>query len=93
MYASLERLSDLHRVVDQASKAAVFLDRYLAQSKVQLVSPPGGVEVAPAKPSRAGTLPHEPLPQEPLPQEPLSQEPLPQESLPPDAAPPAGDLR
>jgi phosphate:Na+ symporter len=41
MAGMLERLSDLHRVVDQATKAAIYLDRYLTQSKVQLVSPPG----------------------------------------------------
>ena len=41
MAGMLERLSDLHRVVDQATKAAIYLDRYLRQSKVQLVPPPG----------------------------------------------------
>lgn len=47
MAGSLERLSDLHRVIDQATKAAIYLDRFLAQSKVQLVSPPGAVDTAP----------------------------------------------
>jgi hypothetical protein len=43
MASMLERLSDLHRVVDQATKSAVYLDRYLTESRVQLVSPPGGI--------------------------------------------------
>jgi hypothetical protein len=43
MASMLERLSDLHRVVDQATKAAIYLDRYLKESRVQLVSPPGGI--------------------------------------------------
>ncbi len=97
MHESLERLSDLHRVVDQASKAAVFLDRYLAESKVQLVSPPGAVEdaqaqvvqaqEAQARDSRAGTLPQDPVEQG----SPAGT--LPQDSLPQDPAPPAGDPR
>ncbi len=93
MAETLERLSDLHRVVDQASKAAVFLDRYIAESKVQLVSPPGGVEEAQAQSSRASTLPQEELPQEELPQEELPQEEHPQEELPQEAAPSAGESR
>jgi len=43
MASMLERLSDLHRVVDQATKSAVYLDRYLTESRVQLVSPPGSI--------------------------------------------------
>lgn len=108
MAETLERLSDLHRVVDQAAKAAVFLDRYIAESKVQLVSPPGGLEEpstqssrastpaqqAQAQDSRASTLPQGTLPQDPLPQEePAPQDTLPQENAAQDAAPPAGDLR
>ena len=78
MHESLERLSDLHRVVDQASKAAVFLERYLAQSRVQLASPPCGVDAAQSTDSRAGTLPQGTFPQDWFPQDP---------------APPTGDLR
>lgn len=48
MAGMLERLSDLHRVVDQATKAAIYLDRYLRQSKVQLVMP--AEEERPAEP-------------------------------------------
>jgi phosphate:Na+ symporter len=39
MAATLERLSDLHRVVDQATKAAVYLDRLIKKSKVLLAVP------------------------------------------------------
>lgn len=63
----LERLSDLHRVVDQAAKAAVFLDRYLAESRVQLVSPPGGIDPVSTSGSRASTLPQDPPPQDAAP--------------------------
>ncbi len=63
----LERLSDLHRVVDQAAKAAVFLDRYLAESRVQLVSPPGGIDPVSTSSSRASTLPQDPPPQDAAP--------------------------
>lgn len=34
MAHALERLSDLHRVIDQASKAAIYLDRYIRQTKI-----------------------------------------------------------
>ena len=40
MIHSLERMSDLHRVIDQASKAAVYLDRYIRQTRVVLTPPP-----------------------------------------------------
>ncbi len=83
MHESLERLSDLHRVVDQASKAAVFLERYLAQSKVQLASPPGAAEAQQNVAARAGTLPQDSLPQKTPPPEHAAR----------DAAPHAGDLR
>jgi phosphate:Na+ symporter len=92
MAETLERLSDLHRVVDQAAKAAVFLDRYIAESKVQLVSPPGGIEETAAQGARASTLPQQAQAQDSrastLPQDPLSPDDAAQ-----DAAPPAGDLR
>lgn len=39
MAGALERLSALHRVIDQAVKAAVYIDRYIGQTKVEL-SPP-----------------------------------------------------
>ena len=84
----LERLSDLHRVVDQAAKAAVFLDRYLAESRVQLVSPPGGIDPVSTSGSRASTLPQDPPQQDPPQQDPLPRDPPPQ-----DAAPSAGDIR
>jgi phosphate:Na+ symporter len=59
MAATLERLSDLHRLVDQATKAAVYLDRFIKQSKVVLAVPAavpvqesaeGGVESTPVEP-------------------------------------------
>lgn len=40
MAASLERLSALHRVIDQAVKAAVYIDRFIVQTKVILSPPP-----------------------------------------------------
>ncbi len=92
MAETLERLSDLHRVVDQASKAAVFLDRYIAESKVQLVSPPGGVEEAQAQSSRASTLPQQAQAQDSRAST-LPQEELPQQELPQEAAPSAGESR
>ncbi|OGT73942.1 MAG: hypothetical protein A3H44_08390 [Gammaproteobacteria bacterium RIFCSPLOWO2_02_FULL_57_10] len=33
MAAILERLSDLHRIIDQATKAAIYLDRFIGQSR------------------------------------------------------------
>ncbi len=107
MAETLERLSDLHRVVDQASKAAVFLDRYIAESKVRLVSPPGGVQESSAQSSRAGTLsqqaqardsrastlPQDALPQDALPQDALPKDALPQDDGAQDTAPPTGKYR
>ena len=53
MIHSLERLSDLHRVIDQATKAAVYLDRYIRQTRVILSPPP---EISAAEPE-AGLAP------------------------------------
>lgn len=53
MIHSLERLSDLHRVIDQATKAAVYLDRYIRQTRVILSPPP---EISAAVPG-AGLAP------------------------------------
>lgn len=36
MAGALERLSALHRVIDQAVKAAVYIDRYIVQTRVNL---------------------------------------------------------
>ncbi|MDP1931313.1 MAG: Na/Pi symporter [Gammaproteobacteria bacterium] len=38
MAESLERFSELHRIVDQAAKAAIYLDRFMAQNGVVSVS-------------------------------------------------------
>lgn len=39
MAGALERLSALHRVIDQAVKAAVYIDRYIVQTRVNLSMP------------------------------------------------------
>lgn len=39
MAGALERLSALHRVIDQAVKAAVYIDRYIVQTRVNLSLP------------------------------------------------------
>lgn len=54
MAAALERLSALHRVIDQAVKAAVYIDRYIVQTRVNLSLPAEALiapapEVAPAE--------------------------------------------
>ena len=36
MASALERLSALHRVIDQAVKAAVYIDRFIVQTRVRL---------------------------------------------------------
>lgn len=41
MAAILERLSDLHRIIDQATKAAIYLDRFIGQSRTP---PPAAAE-------------------------------------------------
>lgn len=53
MAAALERLSELHRVIDQAAKAAIYLDRFIIASKAQAplpATPPvSSAEVLPAE--------------------------------------------
>jgi phosphate:Na+ symporter len=53
MAAALERLSALHRVIDQQVKAAVYIDRYIVQTRVNL-----------SMPAEALTAPSEALPAE-----------------------------
>ncbi len=47
MALSLERMSDLHRVIDQATKAALYLDRYIRQTRVVLTPPASPVDATP----------------------------------------------
>ena len=53
MVAALERLSALHRVIDQQVKAAVYIDRYIVQTRVNLSMPAEALtapsEAAPAE--------------------------------------------
>lgn len=37
MAATLERMSELHRIIDQATKAAIYLDRFIRMSRPPVV--------------------------------------------------------
>lgn len=60
MAGALERLSALHRVIDQAVKAAVYLDRYIVQTRVNLSMAPDAL-TAPPEPA-SGEVEGQPSP-------------------------------
>ncbi len=59
MAATLERMSELHRIADQAAKAAIYLDRFIKMSRppVALVA---AAPTVPATPEQADTSPQSP---------------------------------
>lgn len=54
MAAALERMSELHRIVDQATKSAIYLDRFIKMSRPSVAPPAGGQPAAQAEVSPAG---------------------------------------
>lgn len=49
MALALERMSELHRIVDQATKSAIYLDRFIRMSRPAVVAQPGVQTASPAE--------------------------------------------